>query len=178
MIGDGSGLPITHTGSTSLNTPYHSFTLSNVLYVPTMKRNLISISQFCKSNNTSIEFLPSSFHVKDLSTGAILLKGQTKGGVYEWPTTTSLSPSSSLLAFSSVKTTLPTWHHRLGHPSLSIFKTISSIVNLDVSSSSTLNFSCNSCFCNKSHKLPFSSSTLSTSSLLEIVFTDVWTSPV
>ncbi|KAL6315549.1 hypothetical protein AAG906_000852 [Vitis piasezkii] len=61
MIGDGSGLPISHTGSTSLTTPSHSFTLSNVLCVPTMKRNLISISQFCKSNNTSIEFLPLLF---------------------------------------------------------------------------------------------------------------------
>ncbi|KAL6319832.1 hypothetical protein AAG906_036898 [Vitis piasezkii] len=60
MIDDGSGLPYL-TGSTSLTTPSHSFT-PNVLCVPTMKRNLISISQFCKSNNTSIEFLPSSFH--------------------------------------------------------------------------------------------------------------------
>ncbi|RVW91741.1 Retrovirus-related Pol polyprotein from transposon RE1 [Vitis vinifera] len=75
MIGDDSGLPISHTGSTSLTTPSHSFTLSNVLCVPTMKRNLISISQFCKSNNTSIEFLPSSFHVKDLHTRAILFFG-------------------------------------------------------------------------------------------------------
>ena len=72
MISDGSGLPISHTGSTSLTTPSHSFTLSNVLCVPTMKCNLISVSQFCKSINTSIEFLPSSFHVKDLHTGAIL----------------------------------------------------------------------------------------------------------
>ena len=175
MIGDGSGLPISHTGSTSLTTSSHSFTLSNVLCVPTMKRNLISISQFCKSNNTSIEFLPSAFHVKDLRTGAILLQGQTKNGVYEWPTTNSSSP---LLAFSSVKTTLPAWHHRLGHPSLSTFKHILSSFHLDVASPSNFNFNCNSCQCNKSHKLPFFSSTLSTSSPLEVIFTDVWTSPV
>ncbi|RVW60364.1 Retrovirus-related Pol polyprotein from transposon RE1 [Vitis vinifera] len=111
MIGDGSGLPISHTGSTSLTTPSHSFTLSNVLCVPTMKRNLISISQFCKSNNTSIEFLPSYFHVKDLQTGAILLQGRTKDGVYEWPLSTT--QSRPLIAFSSVKTTLSEWHHRL-----------------------------------------------------------------
>ncbi|RVW19477.1 Retrovirus-related Pol polyprotein from transposon RE1 [Vitis vinifera] len=118
MIGDGSGLPISHTGSTSLTTPSHSFTLSNVLCVPTMKRNLISISQFCKSNNTSIEFLPSSFHVKNLHTGAILLQGRTKDGVYEWPLSTT--QSRPLIAFSSVKTTLFEWHHRLGHPSFSL----------------------------------------------------------
>ncbi|KAE8678139.1 Detected protein of unknown function [Hibiscus syriacus] len=38
MIGDGSGLPISHTGSTSFTTPSHSFSPSNVLCVPTMKR--------------------------------------------------------------------------------------------------------------------------------------------
>ncbi|KAE8725678.1 hypothetical protein F3Y22_tig00008262pilonHSYRG00055 [Hibiscus syriacus] len=110
MIGDGSGLPISHTSSTSLTTPSYSFSLSNVLCVPTMKRNIISISQFCKSNNTSIEFLAFSFHVKDLRMRKILLQGQTKDGVYEWPLSTTQSP---LIAFSSVKTTLPEWHCRL-----------------------------------------------------------------
>ncbi|RVW13786.1 Retrovirus-related Pol polyprotein from transposon RE1 [Vitis vinifera] len=176
MIGDGSGLPISHTGSTSLTTPSHSFTLSNVLCVPTMKRNLISISQFCKSNNTSIEFLPFSFHVKDLHTGAILLQGRTKDGVYEWPLSTT--QSHPLIVFSSVKTTLSEWHHRLGHPSLSIFKNIMSSFHLDVSRPSNFNFNCNSCQCNKSHKLPFSTSTLSTSSPLKVIFTDIWTSTV
>ena len=64
VISDGTGLHITHSGLTSLSTPSHSFTLQTVLCVPNMKRNLISISQFCKSNKTSIEFLPSSFRVK------------------------------------------------------------------------------------------------------------------
>ncbi|RVW14812.1 Retrovirus-related Pol polyprotein from transposon RE1 [Vitis vinifera] len=95
MIGDDSGLPISHTGSTSLTTPSHSFTLSNVLCVPTMKRNLISISQFCKSNNTSIEFLPSSFHVKDLHTGAILLQGRTKDALSSFLTINGVSHLTS-----------------------------------------------------------------------------------
>ena len=54
VIGDGTSFPISHTSSITLSTPSHSFSLSNVLCVPTMKRNLISISQFCHSNNTSI----------------------------------------------------------------------------------------------------------------------------
>ncbi|RVX13659.1 Retrovirus-related Pol polyprotein from transposon RE1 [Vitis vinifera] len=40
----------------------------------------------------------------DLHTGAILLQGRTKDGVYEWPLSTS--KSHPLIAFSSVKTTL------------------------------------------------------------------------
>ena len=69
MIGDGTGLPITHTGFSTLQSSHNSFRLHNVLYVPSMKRNLISVSQFCLTNNVSIEFLPHSFLVKDLRTG-------------------------------------------------------------------------------------------------------------
>ncbi|RVW52539.1 Retrovirus-related Pol polyprotein from transposon RE2 [Vitis vinifera] len=78
MIDDGTGLPITHTGSLSLHTSNAQFSLTNVLCVPGMKKNLISISKLCISNNVSITFLPSSFLVKDLRTGATLLKGKTK----------------------------------------------------------------------------------------------------
>ena len=37
---------------------------------------------------------------------------------------------------------------------------------------------CNACLSNKSHKLSFLKSTISSSHLLEIIYTDVWTSPV
>jgi len=39
----------------------------------------------------------------------------------------------------------------------------------------TKQFSCNACQCNKSHKLPFSTSTLESHAPLEIIFSDVWT---
>ena len=58
MIGDGSSLPITHTGSTSFTTHNTSFKLDNVLCVPSMRKNLIFISQFCTSNNV----LLNSYH--------------------------------------------------------------------------------------------------------------------
>lgn len=37
IIGDGTGLPITHTGFTLLHTPSHKFSLTNVLCVPNIK---------------------------------------------------------------------------------------------------------------------------------------------
>uniref|UniRef100_A0A2N9G9A2 Integrase catalytic domain-containing protein n=1 Tax=Fagus sylvatica TaxID=28930 RepID=A0A2N9G9A2_FAGSY len=103
MIGDGSNLPITHTGSTSLKTSQHTFTLDNVLCA--------------------------------LHTGTILLQGQTKDGVYEWPT------SSPFTAFSTIKTTSFDWHHRLGHPAFSILKHIVSSNHLGSSSSLSSDFS-------------------------------------
>ncbi|GFZ00771.1 hypothetical protein Acr_14g0004060 [Actinidia rufa] len=38
-------------------------------------KNLIFVSQFCKSNLTSIEFFPTHFDVKDLRTREILIRG-------------------------------------------------------------------------------------------------------
>ena len=103
MIDDGSALPITHTGSTTIPTSSRTFTLQNVLCVPSMQKNLISIYQFCTNNHVYVEFSPSAFQVKDLNTGAILLMGEPKDGVYEWPTTFPSVTSLPLLAFSSVK---------------------------------------------------------------------------
>ena len=175
MIGDGLGLPITHSSSTSLSTPYHTFSLQNVLYAPNMHKHRISISQFCSLNNTYIEFLP--FFVKDLRTGAIFLQGQTKNYVYEWLISSKFR-SSPLVAFFSVKTTSSEWHHILGHLSSSILRHLVSRFNLELSSPLSLSFNCNACQCNKSHKLPFSVSTLTFSSPLQIIFSYVWTSPV
>lgn len=50
--------------------------------------------------------------------------------------------------------------------------------SLPLSSSLSPSLFCNSCSSNKSHKLPFSISTLSTNRPLEILFSDVWTSPI
>lgn len=81
-IGDGSVLPITHTGSISLSPSFH---LSNVLCVPAIHQNLISVSKFCRSNHTSIEFFPTHFVAKDLRTGSPVLLGKNRHDLYEWP---------------------------------------------------------------------------------------------
>jgi hypothetical protein len=175
MIGDGTGLRITHTGSSTLHSGSSFFNLRNILCVPDIKKNLISIYQFCITNNVSIEFFPWCFLVKDLLTGVVRAQGESKGGVYEWSgfNTTSSSPT----AFSISKIAPINWHFRLGHPSLPILNVIISKNELNICSM-TKQFSCNACQCNKSHKLPFSISTLESHAPLEIIFSDVWTAPM
>nr|GMD08012.1 Retrovirus-related Pol polyprotein from transposon RE1 [Ipomoea batatas] len=170
MIGNGSGLPISHTGFISLPSTSKPFSLSNVLCVPTMCRNVISISQFCRDNNSLIEFSPTTFCVKDIQTGKPLLIGPSKNGVYEWPA----SPTFSSHVFTTMVCDT-NWHHRLGHPSTPILDRL--FVRLGISNSSAQSH-CNACLSNKSHKLSFTSSTLTTSEPLEVVFSGVWTSPL
>lgn len=75
----------------------YQFTLQNTLCAPSIKRNFISVSQFCCDNQTSIEFFPFHYLVKDLTTGAPLVRGQSKSGLYEWPPgSTSTHPQCNL----------------------------------------------------------------------------------
>lgn len=50
IIGDGSALQISHTSSSSLPSFKQPFFLNNVLYVPSLDKNLISVFQLCYTN--------------------------------------------------------------------------------------------------------------------------------
>ncbi|OMO97226.1 Reverse transcriptase, RNA-dependent DNA polymerase [Corchorus capsularis] len=56
LIGYGTGLSISHTGSTSINSPSHSLSLNNVLCVPKTQANLIFVSKLTETNPVSVEF--------------------------------------------------------------------------------------------------------------------------
>ena len=175
-IADGSGLPITHTGSGLLPTPSRSLSLKDILYVPDVRKNLISVYRLCNTNGVSVEFFPAHFQVKDHSTGVQLLQGKTKHELYEWPVN-----HHAITAFSaspSPKTDLSSWHYRLGHPTLSTLKTIVSQFSLPLSNSFHKQLSCSDCLINKSHKLPFHLNTITSTQPLEYLYTHVWTSPV
>ena len=87
--------------------------------------------------------------------------------------------SSHITAFStspSPKTTITSWHSRLGHLAPPVLKTIVSQFSLPVSNSTQTH--CNDCSINKSHKLPFYETSIVSGGPLEYLFTDVWTSPL
>ena len=122
-------------------------------------------------------FTPTYFQVRDLQTGVLWLQGKPKQGTYEWPKVQTLAPPS--LAFASiVKTTLTDWHSRLGHPALPILQKVISQFDLPIVLNALLAQPCSACSINKMHKLPFSTSTLRSTHLLDIVSSDVWSSPI
>eukprot|EP00261_Vitis_vinifera_P040499 XP_019081742.1 PREDICTED: uncharacterized protein LOC109124254 [Vitis vinifera] len=95
IIRDGSGLPITHSGSLTLSFPNRKFQVEDTLCVPTINKNLISVHHFTKQNNVILEFHPTYFLVKDRRTGEILLQGPCENGVYHLPS----SPAATPIAF-------------------------------------------------------------------------------
>ena len=90
-IADGSGFNITHSGFTTLTTPLRHLALNEVLCVPDVKKNLISVYRLCNTKKVSVEFFPAHFQVKDLSTGTPLLQGKTRNELYEWPVSPHLA---------------------------------------------------------------------------------------
>ncbi|XP_010513467.1 PREDICTED: uncharacterized protein LOC104789470 [Camelina sativa] len=100
-VGDGSALSIKHTGSLSLPSTSRPLTLKNVLCVPKIHKNLISVYRLCNANNVTVEFAPAHLQVKDLKSGVPLLQGKARAELYEWPTYPS--PISSFFASSSTK---------------------------------------------------------------------------
>jgi hypothetical protein len=68
IVGNGSLLPITSTGSYSFTTPQCSLVLNDVLVSPSIIKNLIFVRRFTIDNNCSIEFDPFGLSVKDLES--------------------------------------------------------------------------------------------------------------
>jgi len=147
-IGDGKGLPISHIGHTKIYTPHHSFTLSNVLHVPTITKRLLFVQKFCLDNNVYFEFHPFVFYVKDLNTNEVLLLGQSKYGLYSLSRSFVTSvPQAYWSPCISASTDL--WHRRLGHPTSRIFQLLVS-KNKIICNNKHPNFQCQSCPLGKS----------------------------
>jgi len=79
VVGDGSLLPVTSTGSAHLSGPLH---LNNILVSPKFIKNLISVRQFTSDNNCSVEFDPSGCCVKDLGTRNVIVRCNSSGPLY------------------------------------------------------------------------------------------------
>ena len=82
IVGDGNPLPVTATGMTYFPSSHSPLTLSNVLVVPHLIKNLVSVRQFTRDNNVSIEFDPLGFSVKGLQTGNTILRCNSQGSLY------------------------------------------------------------------------------------------------
>ena len=97
-------LPVTHIGNGKVLTPSHQFRLDNILRVPALASNLLSIHKLCLQNNVYCYFDATQFLIVDLPMGKVLHQGQSKDGVYPIPLSSQLfatPPPSSSFAFQS-----------------------------------------------------------------------------
>ena len=198
-MGNGTCLDIKHIGNSfvSSNVPSRSLTLKNILHVPLITKNLVSVSQFTKDNNVYFEFHPSTCFVKDQVTKTPLLQGALHKGLYRLnfsnkarevpgqishvhvsetkdPTDISQASPQNLVSSSKESLFFDIWHKRLGHPSSKIVTKVLSDCNIPFQMNKMPPFFCVSCQMGKSHKLPFRSSHTSYTSPLQLVESDLW----
>ena len=173
IVGDGTKIPITHKGTSTLQTPEFSFNLPNVLCVPNIKKNLLSVAKFTNDNQCFFEFFPWGYAIKEIKTGRTLLEGRVHGNLYP-----ILLPRPQLQpqleSFLAVTGTSELWHQRLGHPAPPIAQHLPSNQLIQLSTNSYSSKLCCSCQMGKSKRLPFSNSTRVTSNPLELVHCDIW----
>ncbi|KAJ0044848.1 hypothetical protein Pint_04240 [Pistacia integerrima] len=80
-VGNGTGLVISRTGTTSIQTSSSTLKLNNVAYCPQTSAHLLSINKFCKDNNVLFELIGSCFFVKDILAGDTILTGPSDNGL-------------------------------------------------------------------------------------------------
>ncbi|PKU59058.1 Retrovirus-related Pol polyprotein from transposon TNT 1-94 [Dendrobium catenatum] len=166
-IGDGRNLSIAQSGNGILPTPNRKLILSNLLHIPNISYNLLSISTLVRDNKISITFTPNGFVMKDLMTDNTLLHGPCKEGLYP-----IASSQPIISALSANKAPSATWHNRLGHPNNQTLRLLASMQpHLHISVKDLECISCKSC---KDHKFPFARSSNRKFNPLELLHSDVW----
>jgi histone deacetylase 1/2 len=148
---DGSGMHISHIGHASLLThTSKTIRLLNVLHVPSVTRNLISVPKLTLDNDVFVEVHPFHFFVKDRATRDVLLRGWSRHGLY------SLDVPAAPHVLSVVRASSSHWYSRLGHPATPIVRHVLRRHDLPLVSSNKEPAVCDACQQGKSHQLPFS----------------------
>ncbi|KAH9801545.1 retrovirus-related pol polyprotein from transposon RE1 [Citrus sinensis] len=100
VIGNGVGLCITHTGCAVLRmqSSVNDFELklNNIILVPKITKNLISISKLTRDNDVVIEFTNDFCFVKDKVRNLIMLQGKAEKGLYRLLLVSANKPSPYL----------------------------------------------------------------------------------
>lgn len=111
-IGDDTQVEVEGKGSVDMD----DGTFENVLYVPNLSTNLLSIYQITLyGNGKKVEFTPDSVVVKELDDDALVAVGQVNDNsrLYSFSHFVPSSPSRALLTHSNSESKL--WHERFGH---------------------------------------------------------------
>lgn len=176
-VSNGASLRISHVGSSFVSTPSGQFRLSNMLHVPNIAVNLLSVHRFATNNNCVFYFDASVFCVKDKAARRMFFQGQSENDLYPFPLSLQSSQSNKTRpsAFIGEKVNAPVWHSRLKHPASAILRHLLSEFKLPLHGSSKFDSFFSNCQLGKSKKVPFLNSTSLSSQPLELlVHCDLW----
>ncbi|XP_073280573.1 uncharacterized protein [Primulina huaijiensis] len=118
---DGQYAAATKEGSVKLD---ENLELKNVLYVPRLNCNLISVSQLIDESDCIAQFTKNMCVFQDRTSRMLIGAGKRRDGLYHF------RKASCVKALKTDGTnSLDCWHRRLGHPSVDITKLVLSVRN-------------------------------------------------
>ncbi|XP_074362173.1 uncharacterized protein LOC141702369 [Apium graveolens] len=161
----GDSALVTHIGSVYLESVY--LVVNDVLYIPSFKFNLLSISKLSLQHKYNIYFTPNKCILQKSADDKQLVLGILVDGLYQLVSDSSTSISCSL----SVHKNPPSlWHQRLGHIP---FNSLIHIPELEVPRDDHLPH-CSVCPLAKQCKLPFPISSSQAANAFDLIHYDVW----
>ena len=180
-VGNGDSLRISHIGNSSINLGSNSLSLNDILVVPQLKENLVSIAKLTKDNNCVFACFPWGYVIKDLATGVILLKGPVKDNLYPIPAHALLASlrkfscnNAAVVAHTAKAASCSTWHRQLGHRGSQILQQLLTDKLICTSDKLSSMMFCDACQARKSKHLPFHLSSRISTHVLELVHCDIW----
>ena len=148
-------------------------TLKNVLHVPRLSTNLVSIHKLTQDLCCNIIFYHNSCVFQDKDSGRMIGHTREQDGLYYLETSipNRLSHSFSSESVSANKEKIWLHHNRLGHPS---FRVIEILFPSLFKSLSVENFHCEVCELAKHKRVPFPISNKRSSIPFYLIHSDIW----
>ena len=150
---------------------FHSFFLTDVLYIPKFTFNLISISKLTTCLPCNLIFMNTKCEIQDIPSLKMIGVADLLGGLYAVN-----CPAVGVEAFKSVNvissSSTSLWQMRLGHPS---FSRISSLKNKHPYIQCLVdNNPCYACHLAKHKKFPFPHSNTESVNPFDLIHVDIW----
>lgn len=146
--------------------------LKNVLHVPKLSDNLVSIKKLTHDLKCYATFTPSYYVLRDQGTGRRIGLAKERDGLYHLEPSSKIRNHLSLSFLSSFnKDTIWLYHLRLGHPSFRVLKVMFPHLfqGIDI-----LEFHCDTCELAKHTRVSFPINNKRSSHPFHLIHSDIW----
>ncbi|CAN1221891.1 Retrovirus-related Pol polyprotein from transposon TNT 1-94 [Linum grandiflorum] len=168
-MGNASSSPIMGKGKINLSlTSGKFFALNDVLFVPSLRRNLISAGLLIKAG---LKLVLDANKLVITKNGVFVGKGYMSGSLFVMDTTTTINKNVS--ASSYLVESFDKWHSRLGHVNKNSIRLMKKMDLLSNLSGNNLSSKCSVCIESKFAKKTFFPVHKRVSSVLDLVHTDL-----